>query len=118
MAEGLDLCAEVWQYIHRGKGSFPVNCREKRGECMKYPEGEVIRRAREKMRLTQYQVAEAAGITFKYYQMLEHGKRSLWRSKMEIGVRICAALQIDPITLLSVGPSIEERWLSEWAKDP
>lgn len=76
---------------------------------MPYPEGAKLRERREQLRLTQQQAAESAGVSFKYYQMLEYGQRNIRTCKMEVGIKICVALGIDPVVLLMGDSPVSNR---------
>ena len=59
-------------------------------------EARILRERRASLGLTQDQVATEAGIEMRVYQRYEHGKVRLSSATMKIGVRICAALELDP----------------------
>ena len=46
--------------------------------------------------MTQLQVAVEAGLGLQEYQRYEYGKAKLSNVRMKVGLRICAALEIDP----------------------
>ena len=59
-------------------------------------EAKILRERRASLGLTQDQVATEAGIEMRAYQRYEHGKVRLSSATMKIGLRICAALELDP----------------------
>ncbi len=59
-------------------------------------EAAIIRERRKALGLTQDQVATEAGIEMQSYQRYEHGTTKLSSATMKIGLRICAALELDP----------------------
>ena len=46
--------------------------------------------------MTQLQVAVEAGLGLQEYQRYEYGKAKLSNARMKVGLRICAALELDP----------------------
>ena len=65
-------------------------------------EAQILRERRVELGLTQMQVALACGIELQQYQRFEYGTRSLATTRMEIGLKICAVLELDPYDLLFV----------------
>ena len=61
---------------------------------------DVIRSARLRKGFTQEEAAEKAGISIRTYQRLEHGERDILEASMKTGLGVCAALGIDPLTLI------------------
>lgn len=61
---------------------------------------DVIRSARLLKGFTQEEAAEKAGISIRTYQRLEHGERDILEASMKTGLGLCAALGIDPLTLI------------------
>ena len=59
-------------------------------------EGSIIRSRRMELRLSQKEVAEAIGVELRQYQRFEYGERLVSRTNLKQGLRICAALQIEP----------------------
>ena len=45
--------------------------------------------------MTQLQVAVEAGLGLQEYQRYEYGKAKLSNARMKVGLRICAALELD-----------------------
>ena len=64
---------------------------------------DVIRSARLRKGFTQEEAAEKAGISIRTYQRLEHGERDILDASMRTGLGVCAALGIDPLTLILDG---------------
>jgi|GEM_PF-1077387 len=60
-----------------------------------WTESAILRNAREKLGLTQHQVAERAKVQLRQYQRLESGERNLSSSSFSIASRVLAALEID-----------------------
>ena len=62
-----------------------------------YPrEAKIIRERRDELYMTQLQVAVEAGLGLQEYQRYEYGKAKLSNARMKVGLRICAALELDP----------------------
>ena len=59
-------------------------------------EAEIIKKRREELNMTQMQVAVEAGLGLQEYQRYEYGKAKLSNSRMKVGLRICAALELNP----------------------
>ena len=60
----------------------------------------VLNAARRSKGMTQQQVADAARIHLRHYQMFEGGKRDLANASFRIVFAICKALDIDPEEIL------------------
>ena len=58
-------------------------------------EHNILRQAREKLGLTQQQVADQAGIHQRQYQRFECGERNLSSSSFNIACRVLDVLQLD-----------------------
>lgn len=65
-----------------------------------YPDGEILRRKRVLLGLSQQQVADRSNIALRQYQRLEYGERSLARTSMRIGLAVCEVLQTDPYDIV------------------
>ena len=63
-------------------------------------QADVIRSARLRKGFTQEEAAEKAGVSIRTYQRLEHGERDILEASMKTGLGVCAALGIDPLTLI------------------
>ena len=61
---------------------------------------EIIRQARKAMGYSQQQVAAIIGVHIRQYQRIECGERNIRYASMKLGLSICAALEIDPFTLV------------------
>ena len=66
-------------------------------------EAKILRERRLSMSLTQEQVASEAGIDLRAYQRYEHGVTKLSKATMRVGLRICAALELDPFEIIFEG---------------
>ena len=58
-------------------------------------EATILKKAREKLGLTQQQVANKARIQLRQYQRFESGERNLTSSSFNIGCNVLDALEID-----------------------
>jgi transcriptional regulator with XRE-family HTH domain len=59
--------------------------------------GAAVRRAREERGITQSQLADAAGLSAPYLNVLEHGGNT---PTLSVIFRICEALDLPPATLI------------------
>ena len=60
----------------------------------------ILKKRRKDLGLTQSEVAEAIGIQLQQYQMFEYGTRKVSTSSMILGLRLCAALELEPYELV------------------
>lgn len=75
-------------------------------ECVNYVAfGQRIRRNRKAKRMTQNELAEAAGISLSFLNFIERGAR---RASMETLIRIASALEVTPDELLKDSLSTEK----------
>ena len=63
-------------------------------------EAMILKKRRKDLGLTQSEVAEAIGIQLQQYQMFEYGTRKVSTSSMILGLRLCAALELEPYELV------------------
>ena len=63
-------------------------------------ESEMLRKARMKLGYSQQQVATMAGMQIRQYQRFEYGEREVYRVNLRAGLLLCAALDLDPLTLV------------------
>ena len=63
-------------------------------------EARMLRQRREELNLSQLEVASEAYISIQSYQRYEYGVVKLSNANMKQGLRICAALEIDPYELV------------------
>ena len=63
-------------------------------------ESEMLRKARMKLGYSQQQVATMAGMQIRQYQRFEYGEREVYRVNLRAGLLLCAALELDPLTLV------------------
>lgn len=66
-------------------------------------EGSVLLQRRKEMKMTQQQVADAAGIQLRQYQRVESGERSFSGGSARIMLSICEALKLDPYLFFGKG---------------
>jgi len=59
-------------------------------------EGQILRDRRLELGMTQEEVALELGMSIHQYQRYEYGETKLSNSRMKIGLRICAILELDP----------------------
>ncbi|MBR1384701.1 MAG: helix-turn-helix transcriptional regulator [Ruminococcus sp.] len=59
-------------------------------------EAMILIKRRKEMGLTQSDVAEHAGISLQHYQLYEYGTRKVSSGNMMLGLKICAALELEP----------------------
>lgn len=55
----------------------------------------ILKKRRTELGLTQNEIAEAIGVQLQQYQMFEYGTRKVSTSSMILGLRLCAALELD-----------------------
>ena len=60
----------------------------------------ILKKRRKELGLTQTDVADAIGVQLQQYQMFEYGTRKVSTSSMILGLRLCAALELDPYELV------------------
>lgn len=60
---------------------------------------QILKRRREELGYTQQQVADETGMELRQYQRYEYGIQLLTNARMKQGLRICAALELDPFEL-------------------
>ena len=61
---------------------------------------QILKERRTELGLTQIQVAQESGIELQQYQRFEKGSRPFETCSLRIGLRSCAALELDPYDLL------------------
>ena len=77
----------------------------------------VLLQRRQEMKLTQQQVAEAAGIQLRQYQRIENGECTILGTSARIMLSVCEALKLDPYLFLGKGneetdePEIHETYV-------
>ena len=72
----------------------------------------ILKKRREKLGLTQRQVADIASIDIRLYQRLESGERQISRTSFRIGVAIADVLKLDVHELIhnpTVGEYLNEK---------
>ncbi|HOO05302.1 MAG TPA: helix-turn-helix transcriptional regulator [Ruminococcus sp.] len=60
----------------------------------------ILKKRRKELGLTQTDVADAIGVQLQQYQMFEYGTRKVSTSSMILGLRLCAALELEPYELV------------------
>ena len=60
----------------------------------------ILHERRLELGMTQMEVALRSGIAPQHYQSFETGRRAIAWARMEIGLKICAVLELDPYDLL------------------
>ena len=60
----------------------------------------ILKKRRKELGLTQSEIAEAIGVQLQQYQMFEYGTRKVSTSSMILGLRLCAALELEPYELV------------------
>jgi transcriptional regulator with XRE-family HTH domain len=63
-------------------------------------EANILREQRLFLEMTQQEVANELGISLQQYQRYEYGDRDLRKMPMELGLKICYLLEIDPYELI------------------
>ena len=63
-------------------------------------EANILREQRRFLEMTQQEVAGEVGISLQQYQRYEYGDRDLRKMPMELGLKICYLLEIDPYELI------------------
>ena len=63
-------------------------------------EAMILREQRVFLEMTQQEVADELGINLQQYQRYEYGDRDLHKIPMELGLKICYLLEIDPYDLV------------------
>ncbi len=64
---------------------------------------EILRTRREKLGLSQQQVAKASKLQLRQYQRIESGERNLETATLRTALAICAVLKLDPYTFFPEG---------------
>ena len=62
----------------------------------------ILKERRRELGLTQIEVAMESGIELQQYQRFEKGIRPFETCSFKIGLRVCAALELDPYDLLFI----------------
>ena len=63
-------------------------------------EGRILRERRLELGLTQEEIATELGMSVHQYQRYEYGESTLSNTRMKIGLRICAVLELDPFEVV------------------
>lgn len=59
-------------------------------------EARILRERRQELHLTQQDIAIEVGLQLRQYQRFEYGERKLSSATLKLGLRVCAALELDP----------------------
>ena len=62
-------------------------------------ESVILRNRRLELGKSQQELANSVGLQLRQYQRFEYGERLVSRANMKQGLRICAALDLDPFEL-------------------
>ena len=73
----------------------------------------ILKKRRKELGLTQTDVADAIGVQLQQYQMFEYGTRKVSTSSMILGLRLCAALELEPYELVF---EKESDWIKKVSK--
>ena len=73
----------------------------------------ILKKRRKELGLTQTEIAEAIGVQLQHYQMFEYGTRKVSTSSMILGLRLCAALELEPYELVF---ETESDWVKKVSK--
>jgi transcriptional regulator with XRE-family HTH domain len=68
--------------------------------CNNDRDGQIIRDRRIELGLTQEQAAMELGISLQQYQRYEYGEREIRKMSMDLGLRMCFLLELDPFELV------------------
>lgn len=71
---------------------------------MKNREATILRDRRTELHMSQADVAAEVGMDTQHYQRYEYGEALLSNATMKNGLRICAALELDPFEVVFDGP--------------
>ena len=63
-------------------------------------EAKILRDRRKELNISQQALATEIGIEVRQYQRFEYGQQLLSHSSMKLGLRICAALELDPFEVV------------------
>lgn len=63
-------------------------------------ESQIIRERRMELHISQQALATEVGMQVRQYQRLEYGQQLLSNTSMKQGLRICAALELDPFEVV------------------
>ena len=63
-------------------------------------EAMILKNRRDSLGLTQDEVAAEADMSLRAYQRYEYGLFKLSGASMKVGLRICAALELDPFEVI------------------
>ena len=58
-----------------------------------------LKERREELGYTQQEIADETRMELQQYQRYEHGTQLFVNARMKLGLRICAALELDPFEL-------------------
>ena len=67
---------------------------------MNKDQSQILKNRRVKLGLTQQEIAVELGMHIRQYQRFEYGEQSLAKCSMQTGLRICAALHLNPYEIV------------------
>ena len=70
-------------------------------------EANILREQRVFLGMTQQYVADELRISLQHYQRYEYGEREIRKMSMDLGLRMCFLLELDPFELV-FGGEVEE----------
>ena len=70
----------------------------------------IIRKQRTLLGLTQQMVADELEISLQQYQRYEYGDRDLHKIPMELGLKICCLLRLNPFELVFGEKNLNDRY--------
>lgn len=59
-------------------------------------EAQLLRQRRLELGFSQQEVATEVGLQIRQYQRFEYGERKLSNANLKLGLRVCAALELEP----------------------
>ena len=63
-------------------------------------EAKILRDRRKELDISQQALATEVGLEVRQYQRFEYGQQLISHANMKLGLRICAALELDPFELV------------------
>ena len=63
-------------------------------------EAKILRDRRKELDISQQALATEVGLEVRQYQRFEYGQQLISHANMKLGLRLCAALELDPFELV------------------